>query len=544
MTDARVSQVPIEVLRTDLNVSAQVSQLPVEVLRTNLTPTAQISQIAVEVIRPIVPYVLTSSAGIFALTGQASLLRRGGRVAASAGASILTGQTAGSLRAYIFSVSSGAFLLSGQDASYKRPSMLICDPGAIVLTGQSSRLRQARLVHSATGAFAIVGKDAASQAVYTPVIEDTAAITSTISLLYQILISDPFYAREAAKAAMHVSLTQSLNSADAATYTFRPGAIIADVVAWTDAQPRTWKLVRSIVESTNFRDALVAAFPITVADTLTISGVATVVRAALVLEQLRLIDTAIARGTFHAQLVDSLITIDTLRRFFGGDVIDTFGVSGAAVYTAIFHRSLSDSASVADSLTPKLVIRFAVSDAVAVADTPLSKSVFNQLLVDGTEIGIGYIAPDGGFTTWAVNTRTGAVTEYENFEFNSFAQYGHKYLGASSDGLYELDGNTDDGDNIIPHIRSGYAQFSESKYSSFKAAYLGMRGSGDIILKLDTGDGKTYTYQTVVQNMQSTKVRLGKGLRARYFAFELIGTGPDFDLDTVEFIPLTAQRRV
>ena len=58
------------------------------------------------------------------------------------------------------------------------------------------------------------------------------------------------------------------------------------------------------------------------------------------------------------------------------------------------------------------------------------------------------------------------------------------------------------------------------------------------------GDGKTYTYQTVVQDMQSTKVRLGKGLRARYFAFELISTGPDFDLDTVEFLPLVAQRRV
>ena len=68
--------------------------------------------------------------------------------------------------------------------------------------------------------------------------------------------------------------------------------------------------------------------------------------------------------------------------------------------------------------------------------------------------------------------------------------------------------------------------------------------TGDIILKLDTGDGKTYTYQTVIQDMQSTKVRFGKGLRARYFSFELISTGPDFDLDTVEFLPLVAQRRV
>ena len=44
--------------------------------------------------------------------------------------------------------------------------------------------------------------------------------------------------------------------------------------------------------------------------------------------------------------------------------------------------------------------------------------------------------------------------------------------------------------------------------------------------------------------MKTTKVNLGKGLRARYFAFELVSTGQDFDLDTLEFIPLVAQRRV
>jgi hypothetical protein len=37
---------------------------------------------------------------------------------------------------------------------------------------------------------------------------------------------------------------------------------------------------------------------------------------------------------------------------------------------------------------------------------------------------------------------------------------------------------------------------------------------------------------------------MGKGLRSRYFAFELVSTGQDFDLDTLEFIPLVADRRV
>ena len=61
---------------------------------------------------------------------------------------------------------------------------------------------------------------------------------------------------------------------------------------------------------------------------------------------------------------------------------------------------------------------------------------------------------------------------------------------------------------------------------------------------METGDGKTYTYAVVGKDMQTTKVHMGKGLRARYFAFELISTGQDFDLDDIEFMPLVAQRRV
>jgi hypothetical protein len=39
-------------------------------------------------------------------------------------------------------------------------------------------------------------------------------------------------------------------------------------------------------------------------------------------------------------------------------------------------------------------------------------------------------------------------------------------------------------------------------------------------------------------------VPLGKGLRARYFSFELISDGADFDMDAIEFIPLVSHRRV
>lgn len=52
VTVARVSQVPVEVLRTNLAVKARTSQVAVEVLRINTGTVIRTSQLAVEVLRP------------------------------------------------------------------------------------------------------------------------------------------------------------------------------------------------------------------------------------------------------------------------------------------------------------------------------------------------------------------------------------------------------------------------------------------------------------------------------------------------------------
>ena len=70
-------------------------------------------------------------------------------------------------------------------------------------------------------------------------------------------------------------------------------------------------------------------------------------------------------------------------------------------------------------------------------------------------------------------------------------------------------------------------------------------GNNDFYAKIIAGDGREYVYKFVSQpGLMTTKVNVGKGLRARYFQFELQSTGPDFDLDSIEFVPMMGQRRV
>ena len=170
--------------------------------------------------------------------------------------------------------------------------------------------------------------------------------------------------------------------------------------------------------------------------------------------------------------------------------------------------------------------------------------IFKPTISETIQITATHIDVSGAVTTWAVNLTNGAVTEYTNFDFNSFAPMGRKYLAASEDGLFELDGADDAGTDIIARMKSGIMQVGAGRLSSIKGIYLGLRGGGSWVLKVVADEDKTYIYSIAAKSMKTTKVEVGKGLRARYFAYELVSTGQEFDLDGIEFLPIVNKRRV
>lgn len=335
-------------------------------------------------------------------------------------------------------------------------------------------------------------------------------------------------------------------TASAPAYTYRPGALVSDVIRLQEDVLSAGKYAQLSNESVHLVDALIRTYPLTATEAVGLSELAAVVRGMIVLDHLGVVSTVDTKATYFQTLAQTLRLSDSFRRFFGDAVLETIGIATTNVLAYRPGAEVSDDVRLlADITQSRLVFRVDVADAIDLVDADVLKMIFKgDALLDGLRISAAYLSPGGGFTTWAVNTRTTAVTEYQNYQFNSFAQVGRKYLGANSSGLFELEGARDDTRDIIAHIKSGLIQFGGAHLTSFSAIYLGMRGDGQFLLRLVTGDGRTYTYGVKSQDMLTTKVRLGKGLRARYFAFELISTGPDFDLESVEFVPIVAQRRV
>lgn len=285
-------------------------------------------------------------------------------------------------------------------------------------------------------------------------------------------------------------------------------------------------------------------------ETLNLDDLQIVVQATRVLEQLGFGDLLHGNARMLQALVEELALNDVVRLFLGGFLSETIGVGSTAARLYQAEAQVGEDFVLADLLSRQFITQMVFIDDFEVGDSQVLRGIYNGTLQDRVFISGGMVAPNGEFTTWVINTRTNAVTEYENYVFNSFAQSGHRFLGATNDGLYVLDGEVDDGEAIQARMRSGIMQLAGTKFTSFKGVYLGLRTNGDgrdFILKLIYGDGKDAKetcYKVVAKNLKTAKVNLGKGIRARYISWELESLGPDFDFDGIEFVPISSQRRV
>ena len=153
---------------------------------------------------------------------------------------------------------------------------------------------------------------------------------------------------------------------------------------------------------------------------------------------------------------------------------------------------------------------------------------------------------DDSAQVWVINTETMANSRYESFNFNSFTKIGAAYFGAKADGVYLLEGDTDDGEPVRGMIDIGLQRFGGSEMKRVAQAYVGYGSTGHLYVKVLV-DGQEYVYRarTSSEHLDVHRVEFGRGLRANYYDFELYNEdGADFEIDTIEFDVARLSRRI
>jgi len=130
-----------------------------------------------------------------------------------------------------------------------------------------------------------------------------------------------------------------------------------------------------------------------------------------------------------------------------------------------------------------------------------------------------------------------AVTRYTNFPFFEIVRFGNKNYGVSKDGIFLLEGETDDGAPIAWQFDPFLSDFGSSRLKTISAAYAGGRIYGGVTYNLSVEEDKVNTYTFVTprdSTAQNYRQVFGKGVRTRYVGVGISDPGgSDFNLESL-----------
>ena len=237
----------------------------------------------------------------------------------------------------------------------------------------------------------------------------------------------------------------------------------------------------------------------------------------------------------------------------------TFNLSVEEVLHALSgsEASLTQKLQVLESIealmesTTNAFLAVETGEDVTIVDEPITQARLQALIEEGAAVFVSIKVGDEDFSGWVMQTATFGFSEYTNFPFNDLVSVGGRYFGVASDGLYELEGDTDDGAAIDAHIRTGLLDMGSHFLKDAKAAYIGYNSKGEVFLKVATtmkGQKEEWWYrlkQGPAQSLRDGRVTIGRGLRAKYWQFEVANLeGADFDLDDIHIMYNVLSRRI
>ena len=132
--------------------------------------------------------------------------------------------------------------------------------------------------------------------------------------------------------------------------------------------------------------------------------------------------------------------------------------------------------------------------------------------------------------TIVLNTLTGAVAEYSNFDFQSITP---THAGTAT-GLFALGGNLDVAAPIASTVSTGKTLLGASLKKFLGMVFFSVRGGGNATLTV-AGSAASYNYTFPIRAAGESRCQPGRGIRENYLAFGFSNVaGADFQLDRIE----------
>jgi hypothetical protein len=234
-------------------------------------------------------------------------------------------------------------------------------------------------------------------------------------------------------------------------------------------------------------------------------------------------------------------------------IADTYNVADSVALQVARTTAVAESLTAASSLQNVLTIVVEDTAALEAGDSVQLTARYLADLLDYTDVFSLIKTTSDIAQGWVMNTEGAQpISEYDNFEFNALTSFKKEFYGTADGGLYRMGGDVDVNAPITAELSSLMLDLGSSRQKRIRSAYLGYTASDELVLKVRAvSDGQLSEHWYKAREVASAEapragyVRVGQGLRSRYWQFELTNVnGGDFEIDHLEMHPLFLGRRV
>lgn len=135
-----------------------------------------------------------------------------------------------------------------------------------------------------------------------------------------------------------------------------------------------------------------------------------------------------------------------------------------------------------------------------------------------------------------------ATTQYTNFNFDSMARFGNKYLAANESGLYEVakSYDTDADTSIEAYFEIATINFSITSQKRLRAVYVTFESASDLTLKINTelSPVESYTIPASGAGQKTRKININRSLKGVHWTFQIYASNVDFSIDHISVLPI------
>ncbi|MFA5240673.1 MAG: hypothetical protein WC476_13335, partial [Phycisphaerae bacterium] len=264
-------------------------------------------------------------------------------------------------------------------------------------------------------------------------------------------------------------------------------------------------------------------------------------------EGLRISGTPLSNGQLRAAFVVAMSLDDTPASGLHKEIQDAVKAGATPEEVVRAFESKVETALLEAVVGSNQFLFLTAPETVGLVATPTSTALVQEALEAGVAFAVNFGIGGQVYSGWVMNTKNFALSEYQNFPFNSFAKVGSYYYAASETGLYLLDGSTDAGEDIQATITLGAMDFTGERKTNVCEAFLALRNDGEIAIKVKTDDNNERWYRMSQESdvLRDRREKFARGVTSRFWTFSLENIdGADFEVHEMTFLPLVMKRRI